>query len=104
MILYIQRFQPVVDCGEHDDVGAEIQPDLDDQDSHEVPEIDEAEHGHGGGAVRGEIHLEGALGMPQMQLQRQRRDHEKRERGEQRQAIGRLHRLDPENRAPATRE
>src|ERR1051326_4741006 len=69
-------------------VAAVVEPDFQQQHRHQIPEIDEAEHGHGGGAVRREIHFERAFGMTEMQLQRERRDQQKREGGEQRQAVG----------------
>ncbi len=56
--------------GFQDDVATVVEPDFEEQDRHQVPEIDEAEHCHGGGAVRRQIHFERALGMAEMQLQR----------------------------------
>ena len=80
--------------GLQDDVAAIVEPDFEQQDRHQVPEINEAEHRHGGRAMRRQIHLERALGMAEMQLQRQRRDQQERQGCEQRQAVGRLHSLD----------
>ena len=75
---------------QQDDVAAVIEPDFEDQHGHQVPEIDEAEHGHGGGDVGREVHLERALGVAQVQLQRQWRDDQKGQRGQQGQAVGGL--------------
>jgi hypothetical protein len=83
-------FKPLVRLREENDVPSVIQPDFQHQDSHQVPEVDEAKHGHRGGAVRRQIHFERTLGMAQMQLQGQRRHQQKRERGQQREPIGRL--------------
>ena len=60
--------------GFQDDVAAVVEPDFQQQHSHQVPEVDESEHGHGGGAVRREVHLEGAFGMSEVQLQGQGRN------------------------------
>src|ERR1035441_5617672 len=38
-----------------DDIGAVIQPDFEQQDHREVPEVDEAKHGHGGRRVGREV-------------------------------------------------
>ncbi len=43
--------------------------------------------------MRSEVHLQRALGVAEMQLQRQGRDQQKRQRRQQRQPIGRLHRV-----------
>ena len=87
----------MLDLREQDDVVAVVEPDLEDQDGHQVPEVDEAEHGHGGGGVGREVHLGRALGVAEVELQRQRRDDEERQRGEQRQAVGGRDGLDVED-------
>ena len=83
--------------GFQDDVAAVVEPDFQQQHSHEVPEVDEAEHGHGGGAVGREVHLEGTFGMSEVQLQGQRRDEQERERGEQGEAVGGFDGFDAED-------
>ena len=82
---------------EQHDVLAVLQPDLEQQHRHQVPEVDEAEHRHRRRRVGREVHLERALGMPEVQLQRQRRDEQEGERGEQGEPVGRLHRLHAEH-------
>ena len=76
---------------------AVVEPDFEDQDGHQVPEVDEAEHGHGGGGVGSEVHLGRALRVAEVELQRQRRDDEKGKSGEQRQAVGGRDGLDIED-------
>ena len=83
--------------GQPHDVLAVVEPDLQQEHGHQVPEVDEAEHRHGRGGVGRQVHLEGALRVAEVQLQRQRRHQEERERGQQRQAVGGLHRLHPED-------
>ena len=80
-----------------DDVATVVEPDFEEQHRHQVPEIDEAEHRHGRRAVRRQVHFQRALGMAEVQLQRQWRDQQERERGQQRQAVGRLHGFDVED-------
>ena len=82
---------------QHDDVAAVVQPDFEHQDRHQVPQVHEAEHRHRRRGVRRQVHLQRALGMAEVQLQRQRRDQQESQRGQQRQAVGRLHRLHAEN-------
>jgi hypothetical protein len=74
-----------------------VQPNLQEQDGHEIPEIDESEHGHGRGAMGRQVHLERTLGATEVQLQRQRRHEKERQRGEQRETIGRLYGFDAED-------
>ena len=76
--------------GEHQ-VLAVVEPDLEDEDAHQVPQVDEAEHRHGRFAMRRDVHLERALRMAEVHLQRQRRDDEKRQSREERQPVGWLH-------------
>jgi hypothetical protein len=76
--------------GEHQ-VLAVVEPDFEDEDAHEVPEVDEAEHRHGRFAMRRDVHLVRAFGMTEVHLQRQRRDDEERQRREQREPVGRAH-------------
>ena len=75
------------------DIGAVFQPDFEQQHHRQVPQVDEAEHGHGRGGVRREVHLERPLGMAQVQLQRQRRHQQEGQRREQRQPVGGPHGL-----------
>ena len=82
---------------EPDDVRPVVQPDLEQEHHEQVPEVDEAEHRHGGGRVRGQVHLVGPLRMAEVDLQRQRRREEEREGGEEREPVRRLHRLDVEH-------
>ncbi len=82
--------------GEHD-VLPVLEPDLEDQDRHEVPEVDEAEHGHGRGGVRGHEHLERPLGVAEVELQGKGRHEQEGERGQEGEPVGGLDRLDPED-------
>lgn len=59
------------------------------QDQHQISGADEPEHGHGGAEVRREEDLVRPRGMAEMEQKRQRRDQQKRERGQERQ---RMHR------------
>src|SRR5215471_1044772 len=54
-----------------DDVAAVVEPDFYQQHSHQVPEVDESEHRHGGGAVGGQIHFERTFRMSEVQLERE---------------------------------
>ena len=83
--------------GQPHDVLAVVEPDLQEQHGHQVPEVHEPEHRHGGGGVGRQVHLERALGVPEVQLQRQRRHQQEGERGEQGQAVGGLDGLHPED-------
>ena len=76
---------------EDDDVVPVVQPDFQHQHGHQVPQVDEAEHRHRRRGVWREVHLQRALGMAEMQLQRQGRDQQKRQRGQQREPIGGLY-------------
>ena len=92
-----QPLQPVRGLRQQHDVAPEVQPDLQQQHRHQIPQIDKAEHGHRRGVVRRQVHLQRALRMPQVQLQRQRRHQQKRQRRQQRQPVGGLHRLHVED-------
>ena len=70
-----------------DDVLAVVEPDFHQQHSHQIPEIDEAEHGHGRRAVRRQVHFQRALGMAEVELQGHGRHDEESERREQRKPI-----------------
>ena len=74
-----------------------LEPDLEQQDAHEVPRVHEAEHRHRRGQVRGEEDLVEPLRVAEVQQQRQRRHQQERERREQGQPVGRLHLLDVED-------
>ena len=67
-----------------------LEPDLEQQHHHQVPGVDEAEHRHGRLEVGRQEDLERALGMAEVRLQRQRRHDQERQRGEQREPVGRL--------------
>jgi hypothetical protein len=83
--------------GQQDDVAAIVEPDFEDQHSHQIPEVNVAEHGHGRRAVGREVHFRRTLRMAQVQLKRQGRNDEKRERREQREPVGWLYRLHAED-------
>jgi hypothetical protein len=79
------------------EVGAVLEPDLEQQHDHQVPGVDEAEHGHRRLEVRREEDLERPLGMAEMRQQRKRGDDQESQRGQHRQPVGRLDLLDPKN-------
>jgi hypothetical protein len=66
------------------------EPDLEHEDRHQVPQIDKPEHRHRRLAMGCQIHLERPLWVPEVKLQRQRRDDQECERRQQRQPIGRF--------------
>ena len=83
--------------GENHDVAAVVEPDLENQHRHQVPEVNVAEHGHGRAAVRRKVHLRRALRVAKVELQRQRRVEQKGQRREQRQPVSRLYRFHAED-------
>ena len=76
------------------DVAPVVEPDLEHQHGHQIPQVNVAEHRHRRGAVRSEVHLRRALRVTQVELQRQRRNQQKRQRREQRQPVRSSNRLD----------
>ncbi len=82
----------------HDDeIAAVLEPDLQEQDTHQVPGVDEPEHGHRRAQVRGEEDFERALGPGQVQEQRERGYEQKGQRGQQRETVRPMQRLDVED-------
>ena len=79
------------------DLAPVIQPYLEHQHGHQVPHIHIAEHGHGRGAVRSEVHLRRAERVAQVQDQRQGRNQQEGEGRQQRQPVSGLDRFHAED-------
>ncbi len=80
-----------------DDFLPVVEPDLEHEHDHQVPQVHEPEHRHRRLGVRRQVHLQRPLRVPEVQLQRQRRDEQEREGRQQRQPVGRLDGFDVEH-------
>src|ERR1017187_1758608 len=92
-----QAQQPLAGLRQQNDLVAVVEPDLEDQDGHQVPHVDVTEHGHGRGGVGSEVHLGRALRVAKVKHQGKRRDDKEGQGGEQRQPVSGRNRLDIED-------